>query len=176
MPTEAKWAIAVSRSHLGASRKLAKSILFCFPRNEDFSIFPVAILTRFNHHLLPKINDVIRLVTEHGLVKKWYYDYIYGAQQAMIKERRAFAKHFSNGLPNPLNRIIILKVRHISGAFMILSIGYSIAIIAFLFELLIGKKMQSISNNTEHKQLLGCQRKFLVACEQVISDDCMFSK
>lgn len=165
--------MAVSRKHIIAYRPTQQSNLYCFTRKENVYSYPVAILTVLNYHLLPKINLVVRDLMEHGFIAKWDTDYLYGSIQAVLTERRNYAKNFANGLPNPPNRIIILKTRHISGAIAILCFGYTLAVLAFLLELLIGKKLKAMLFNRKSKDL---QCKLLLICDQIISDDCIFNK
>lgn len=158
-----KLAVAVSRSHISGYRSAENIDFFCFAKLSSVYSFPVSIVSVHQFHLLPKINQYIGQLLEHGLISKWVRVQYYGSLEKKGQERRYYAKNF--GLPQS-DKMIILTVNHISGAIVILYIGYGVALIVFAIEVMIGEKLQSLKKKFN----------FCFALEKIISVDCIFQK
>lgn len=171
LQNESKLAVAVSRYHIAAYHSAEKFDFFCFSKGNSVSTFPVSIITTHNFHLLPKMNYIIGHMSEHGHIIKWVRDQYSGSLWKKIRERRYFAKNF--GVASE-KRIITLTLTHISGAMAILYIGSATAFFVFILELLIGKRMQSLSNQYQQKKCV--QLRVFSIFEKFISVDCMFHK
>lgn len=167
---DSKLAVAVSRLHINAYHLAEQMDFYCFAKESSVYSFPVSIITLHSFHLLPKMNLMISNLLEFGLILKWAREEYIGTLYRKILERRYYAKNF--GLPNSNDRIIILTVSHISGAIVILCIGYGAALIIFIVEMIVGRKMQYF---TDRKQR-NIPYKIWSLVEKSISDDCLLKK
>lgn len=84
------------------------------------------------------MNDIIGRLTENGLIIKWIREQFYGSLSRSSSERKYYAKNF--GLPQSDRNTIVITIRHISGAIVILYIGWISAIVVFFIEILIRLK------------------------------------
>lgn len=113
-------AVAVSRAHAkNTPLPISDDDMFCFSKSDNIYTYSVVMLMRKNYHLMFKIDDLIRRITESGLLTKW--------QKESEKIRRL--THNDKG-----DSSIILKIEHVEGAFLLTLIGLACAAIAFLLE------------------------------------------
>lgn len=96
---------------------------FCFPISEDVVIYSAVMMFQRFHHLLPKINEKIRLIAESGLLKKWQQD------SEGVRASSEQASQTGHGSAQ-----IKLKLEHIEGSFLVLVIGLGLSFVVFLLE------------------------------------------
>lgn len=66
-----KSAIAVSRAYArNTPLPFSNDDMFCFYKSENIFTYSVVMLMRKNYHLMFKIDDLIRRITESGLLTK----------------------------------------------------------------------------------------------------------
>lgn len=111
---------------------LPKTEIFCFSKADNVYTFSVAMITKKYFHLLPQMNSVIRRVSEFGLLEKWAKD----NSAATLK----LIQNSDDGSTD--NGLVVLTVGHITGAIIIMCVGYAGALCAFIFELIVAKKLK----------------------------------
>lgn len=110
---------------------LPKTEIFCFSKVNNVYSFSVAMLTKKYYHLLPQFNAIIRKVLEFGLLEKWGKD----------NSAAALTLIHVSGDSNEDHQLVVLTVGHITGALMIMFIGYAIALGAFIGETIVTKQL-----------------------------------
>jgi hypothetical protein len=139
-------ALAISRSHaLNNPFGLNENEdFFCFPVSDDVVIYSAVMMFRKFHHLLPIINEKIRIISESGLLSKWQKES--QMTKSGLNTEKGTGGHGSVQMK--------LRLEHVEGAFLIVLIGLSIALVVFLLEILINwliknKKSHRISSALE---------------------------
>jgi hypothetical protein len=68
--------IALSRAHaVNNPYSLIENVdFFCFPVSDDIVIYSSVMMFKKFYHLLPIINEKIRVIAETGLLAKWQID------------------------------------------------------------------------------------------------------
>lgn len=127
MTTNHSKALAISRSHAlnNPFRLNENEDFFCFPVSDDVVIYSVVMMFRKFHHLLPTINEKIRSIAESGLLMKWQKENL-----------RAGLSESSDAANKGEGAQMTLKLEHVEGAFLVVLIGLSAAVVVFLLELL----------------------------------------
>lgn len=118
-------AVAVSREHSENSPLMKKTNMFCFTRSHNVYNFLVSILARRDHHILSRINRNIRGILEAGLLSKWQAD----------SQRESDLRADSTESDDDSGQIV-LKVKHVEGAFYVLIVGLSVSFLIYLLEIL----------------------------------------
>ncbi len=96
------------------------------------------MLTKKYFHLLPQMNSIIRRVLEFGLLEKWAKD-----------NSAATLKLIQNSeIGNEDDGLVVLTVGHITGALIIMFLGYSLALCAFVGEIIVAKKILSSTHRS----------------------------
>lgn len=128
-------AVAVSRQHAMNSPTIAKTDLFCFPKLNNVYSYSVSMLMRKNFHLLGKMNSIIRRVMEFGLIQKWERD---GEVQQLLKlTKEMSAADTVVAEDGGGDDVVVLTVGHIAGSMIIMTVGYSLASLIFIAELIV---------------------------------------
>lgn len=110
---------------------LPKTEIFCFSKSKNVYSFSVAMMTKKYFHLLPQMNSIIRRVVEFGLLEKWAKD-----------NSAATLKLIQNSdIGSEGDGLVVLTVGHITGALMIMLVGYAIALCAFVGELIVARNV-----------------------------------
>lgn len=130
-------AVATSREHAMNNPVLPKTNIFCFSKANNIYSFSVAMMTKKYFHLLPQMNSIIRRVSEFGLLEKWAKDNSAGALK-LIQET-------DDGGDD--DGLVVLTIGHITGAMIIMFLGYTVALCAFIGEMIVGKKISSSKRN-----------------------------
>lgn len=141
--------VSASREHALNSPVIAKTELFCFAKTNNVYSYAVAMMTQKNFHLLGRMNSIIRRVMEFGLIQKWDKD-----SDVMQKQ--------SEGEDDGL---VVLTVGHIAGALIIMSVGYMLALVTFIAELVVNCRMLQAHHNWLWRlcdKFLDAQRYFLL--------------
>lgn len=116
--------VAIGREHAkNTPVPITDSDMFCFTKSDNIFTFSVVMMMVKDFHLRAKINDLIRQISESGLLPKW--------------QKESEIIRISDGSDSAGDGNIILKVEHVAGAFFLASIGWSIAILIFCLEWLI---------------------------------------
>jgi len=85
---------------------------------------------RRNYHLMSKISEIIRQLTEVGIVDKWEEQ---SYNTGIINKHAKYMKVNHNTDQGHVNQTV-LTMDHMFGAFLVLFIGLIISIIVFLYE------------------------------------------
>lgn len=117
---------------------LPKTEIFCFSKANNVYSFSVAMMTKKYFHLLPQMNSIIRRVLEFGLLEKWAKD----NSAATLK----LIQNSENGSDDD-DELVVLTVGHITGALIIMFLGYAVAFCAFIGEIIVAKKLSISSAN-----------------------------
>lgn len=139
--TDKKAAVAVSRHHSDNNPIISRRDMFCFTKSNNIYTYSVSMLTKKFYHLLPKINYVIRGITESGLLKKWQED----TESHKTKAKINTGGHGGGG------DVVKLRIGHVLGGFLLWGLGLLFAFLTFLGEILYDrwtKKNLIIKNNT----------------------------
>lgn len=156
-------AVSVSREHALNSPLIAKTELFCFAKTNNVYSYAVAMMTQKNFHLLGRMNSIIRRVMEFGLIQKWDKDS--DVMQQLKLKMGSDAKKAATDSDED-EGLVVLTVGHIAGALIIMSVGYVLALLTFIAELLVNCRMlQAYRNNwlwVLCDRFLDAQRYFLL--------------
>lgn len=154
-------AVSVSREHALNSPVIAKTELFCFAKANNVYSYAVAMMTQKNFHLLGRMNSIIRRVMEFGLIQKWEKDS--DVMQQLKLKLGSDAKQSSSD-SNEDEGLVVLTVDHIAGALIIMSVGYVLALLTFIAELMVNCRMLQARHNWLWRLcdgFLDAQRHFL---------------
>ncbi|XP_062546120.1 uncharacterized protein LOC134212358 [Armigeres subalbatus] len=134
-------AVAVSRAHSHNSKSIGEVEIFCFPRTDNIQTYSVGMMVKKDFHLLPKINELIRRISESGLLGKWQVE----SDKIRIDEALDDGDSGSDGGDGSGGHgdgQIVLKLEHIEGAFILGVVGLGLATIAFIEEVVYFKLQQ----------------------------------
>lgn len=149
-------AVSVSREHALNSPVIAKTELFCFAKMNNVYSYAVAMMTQKNFHLLGRMNSIIRRVMEFGLIQKWEKDSDV-MQQLKLK--------IGSDDSDEDEGLVVLTVGHIAGAMILMGVGYFLALLTFIAELVVNCKMLQAHHNWLWRlcdRFLDAQRYFLL--------------
>lgn len=119
-------AIGDLRLHMLSSIEYKPNIMYCFNPNQNVANYPISMIIHRKFEHRHNINQIIQRIFEAGLFEKWQSN-----QQRVIFER------------SPERETIRLSVEQASIAFfLVLPIGYSLAITTFIAEIFIGEKLR----------------------------------
>lgn len=119
-------AVAISRQHaINARIQLTADDMFCFDKSNNLFSFSVVMLFKNDHHLLPRVNTLIRRITESGFILKWKADSEYLKFREIIKQR------------DPHENAEPINLGHLLGSFALMFVGISLAVTVFAFEWLV---------------------------------------
>ncbi|XP_072930216.1 uncharacterized protein [Epargyreus clarus] len=96
-------------------------LIHCFPENNNLYKYGVVLVARKWFPMLERFNNIIRSVTENGLIDKW-------SEELFI--------HTVN--VGGSRDIVPLSIQHLLGAFMLIGILFAVSILVFIAELVIG--------------------------------------
>ena len=124
-------AVAISREHAENTRlPITADDIYCFPPTDNIFVYSVVMLVKKNYHLLSKINENIRIISESGLLSKWQKD---------SEQIDAFNDELTNtnkNNNNPHGSVQMkLKMEHVEGAFLLVIIGLVLSTLVFFMEL-----------------------------------------
>ncbi|XP_055523054.1 uncharacterized protein LOC129717224 [Wyeomyia smithii] len=119
-------AVAISRAHSQNSKKVGEAEMYCFPRIDNIQTYSVGMMVKKDFHLLPKINDLIRRISESGLLGKWQVE----SDKIRIDEDLGDSEGGVHG-----DGQIVLEFGHIEGAFILIFVGLGLAMVAFIGEI-----------------------------------------
>lgn len=119
-------AIATSREY--AKHYCVESKIYCFHKSENIYVYPVAALVHESFDLMDPINHQIQRIVETGLINKWKDD---------IRIRLTRRANNAN------NQVVPFTIHNITGGIVELTIGLSLACLAFLLELYFAAKRRS---------------------------------
>ncbi|XP_053613228.1 uncharacterized protein LOC128676854 [Plodia interpunctella] len=111
-------------------QKLGKGshLIYCFPESNNLYKYGVVLLARKWFPMLERFNNIIRSVSENGLIDKWN-------EELFIRR----------GSVEGASTIVPLGVPHLLGAFMFIGLMYATSIAVFFAELAIGCITKKIS-------------------------------
>ncbi|CAH4031420.1 unnamed protein product [Pieris brassicae] len=95
-----------------------ESLIYCFAESDNLYKYGVALLARNWYPLLDRFNNIIRSVSENGLIEKW-------SEELFNRPRGA----------ERTNTIVPLGMQHLLGAFFLIGVLDLICIIVFIGEL-----------------------------------------
>lgn len=104
-------------------QKLGKgaALIYCFPESNNLYKYGVVLLARKWFPMLERFNNIIRRVSENGLINKW-------------NEELFIHRIGSDGT----STIVPLTIQHLLGAFMLIGILYAVSVIVFIAEVVLG--------------------------------------
>ncbi|XP_041969250.1 uncharacterized protein LOC121726087 [Aricia agestis] len=102
-------------------QKLGKGagLTYCFPESHNLYKYGVVLLARKWYPMLERFKYIIRAVSENGLIDKWN-------KELFIHTKSA----------DSTQTIVPLSVQHLSGAFILIGILYTLGIVIFIIEVL----------------------------------------
>lgn len=132
-------AVAISREHaINTPEDISESDMFCFSKANNIYTFFVVMLVKKDYHLLPQINTIIRSLKEGGLTTKWIED----------SEKKSNKRLTDSGEAKPL------RIEHIWGMMLILTVGLALASTTFLMEhlthILVYKRHSKLAKSVEN--------------------------
>lgn len=119
-------AIGASRQHMLSSSAFDPNVMYCFDPKENIASYPIALAlnSEFNHR--HKLEEIIQRIFESGLIQKWSAPY----------QQKHIVRSVDFGSPS-------VRFEQLELAFyLVLPLGWSIAISAFLAELFIDRKLR----------------------------------
>lgn len=131
-----KLAVAVSRSHAHNTPAISRTALFCFPRSKNVYSYSVAMPIKLDYHMLPTINYNIRQLFEFGLVERW------NKYSESIAANQEIKKTLDAATDGKDSRLVVLTVAHIMGAILVMFFGHIIALVAFMFEVIVERQIR----------------------------------
>lgn len=91
---------------------------------------------KLDYHLLPIINYNIRQLFEFGLIERW------NKLSQAIAANEEIKKILNTVSSGKDSRLTVLTVAHIMGAILVMIFGHIVAMIAFLTEIFVNRKVQ----------------------------------
>uniref|UniRef100_A0A1V1WCA0 Ionotropic Receptor 5 n=1 Tax=Mythimna separata TaxID=271217 RepID=A0A1V1WCA0_MYTSE len=115
--------VSSRRQAVYQDQKLGKGapLIYCFPESNNMYKYGVAILTRRWFPMLDRFNNIIRSVSENGLIDKWMNELL-----------------IHSGSTEEASTIVPLSIQNLLGAFMFIGFMYGASIVIFLGEVTIG--------------------------------------
>lgn len=115
--------VSSRRQAIYQDQKLGKGapLIYCFPESNNMYKYGVAILTRRWFPMLERFNNIIRSVSENGLIDKWMKELL-----------------IHSGNSEDTSTIVPLSIQNLLGAFMFIGFMYGASIFIFLVEVTIG--------------------------------------
>nr|AQM73619.1 putative ionotropic receptor IR87a [Cydia nigricana] len=130
---ERNFAIVASRCQAEyQDQKLGKGeqLIYCFKEGSNLYKYGVVLLTRRWFPMLERFNNIIRSVSENGLIDKWN-------QELFIHTVSV----------DGTSKVVPLGIRHLMGAFIFIGIMYAASILVFVVELLLNISKKRRGNN-----------------------------
>ncbi|XP_026727410.1 uncharacterized protein LOC113493570 [Trichoplusia ni] len=115
--------ISSRRQAVYQDQKLGKGapLIYCFPESNNMYKYGVALLARRWFPMLDRFNNIIRSVSENGLIDKWMNELLIHASSV-----------------EGASTIEPLGIQHLLGAFMFIGFMYGASILIFIGEVAIG--------------------------------------
>jgi hypothetical protein len=153
LKTDRTKVLAISRSHASNNQYsyIDNVDFYCFPVSDDVVIYSSVMMFRKFHHLLPIINEKIRVIAESGLLTKWQID----SKNAGKKKVKSEVDASTGGHGG--NKTMKLRLEHVEGAFLLISIGLSLAFFVFLLEIFV---RWLIETKKSHRMFEAIERLF----------------
>ncbi|XP_045776991.1 uncharacterized protein LOC123875287 [Maniola jurtina] len=95
-------------------------LIYCFPESDNLYKYGVVLLARQWFPMLERFNNIIRSVSENGLIDKWNEEM------------------FTNNMHDGTSTILPLSTQHLLGAFMLIGILYVVSAGIFIGEIVLG--------------------------------------
>ncbi|XP_050672800.1 uncharacterized protein LOC126970771 [Leptidea sinapis] len=125
--------VSSRRQAMYMDQKLGRGepLIYCFPESNNLYKYGVALLAREWYPMLERLNNIIRSVSENGLIEKW-------------NEELFIHTIGSEGT----SAILPLGMKHLLGAFMLIGILYLVSIVVFFGEMIISftEKRKQVKN------------------------------
>uniref|UniRef100_A0A0K8TUC9 Ionotropic Receptor n=1 Tax=Epiphyas postvittana TaxID=65032 RepID=A0A0K8TUC9_EPIPO len=117
-------------------QKLGKGrpLLYCFKEGNNLYKYGVVLVAKRWYPMLDRLNNMIRRVSENGLIEKWN-------QELFIHSVSAD----SSGV------VESLKIQHLLGAFMFIGLMYAFSVLVLIGELAMGSLDKRRNNKTKEK-------------------------
>ncbi|CAK1553334.1 unnamed protein product [Leptosia nina] len=120
---ERNFAVVASRrqaTYLDRVLGKGESSIYCFPESDNLYKYGVALLAREWYPLLERFNNIIRSVSENGLIKKW-------SEELFIRTKGG----------EGTSTIVPLGMQHLLGAFLLIGVLHLVCCIVFIGELVL---------------------------------------
>lgn len=123
---------------IALSTGIDRSKIYC--SNERLFHYHFAIHARKGFQLLPKFNKIILQLVEAGIPSKWmilqaYEKGLINTNASKITKFKINEKRTFDKVQGDADELISLSFGHVSGACLVLVLGYSSAICAFIMEI-----------------------------------------
>lgn len=112
-------AVAVSRHHASNTPLISPLEMYCFSKSNNIYTYSVSMLVKKQYHLLLKIENIIRGITESGLLSKWQRDSDLVVVSTDSESEQGVTR---------------LKFEHVQGGFLLWGIGLGLGLLAFMVE------------------------------------------
>ncbi|XP_058458991.1 uncharacterized protein LOC131435082 [Malaya genurostris] len=149
-------AVAISRAHSQNSKSIGEAEIFCFDRTNNIQTYSVGMMVKKDFHLLPKINDLIRRISESGLLGKWQVESNKIRIDEDLDDSDGGAAGSAEGGGHGGDGQIVLKLDHIEGAFILLFVGLALSVVAFIGEVLYFRLKKNYQLNDDSFSRLFC--------------------
>nr|XP_034834264.1 uncharacterized protein LOC117990877 [Maniola hyperantus] len=122
--------VSSRRQAVYMDQKLGKGapLIYCFPESDNLYKYGVVLLARQWFPMLERFNNIIRSVSENGLIDKWNEEM------------------FINNMHDGTNTILPLSIQHLLGAFMLIGILYVVSAGIFIGEIVLDQSKIKKSN------------------------------
>lgn len=141
-----KLAVAISRVHaLNVPLPINEEHMYCFHRGTNIHTYSVVMLVMKDYFLLPRMNTLIRRMTETGFMLKWQYD----AELFKVIQNSKLARE--SGVTNEK---VKLSIGHLAGAFYLCIFGLIFSSLGFAFEWIIWH----LANNKKKKVAIAIEK------------------
>jgi hypothetical protein len=122
-----------------------KPLIYCFPESHNLYKYGVVLLARKWFPMLERLNNIIRSVSENGLIDKWNEELL-----------------IHTGSVESASSIEPLSIQHLLGAFMFIGFMYAASIVVFVIEIVMGtierRRTKNNSRPVYRKRALLCAR------------------
>lgn len=152
-------AVAIPRAHAvnNPFGMIDNVDFFCFPVTNDLVIYSSVMMFRRYHPLLLTMNEKIRAISESGLLSKWEKENtIIGKGDGENNDGKSKNEGGHGG-----GQQMKLRLDHVQGAFILLSIGVLISGTMFLFELFASHFIQWMTVRCPTNKLFKVVQEFL---------------
>lgn len=136
--------VAVIASKLQIAAEYKNKDLYCLSQNEQIMQYPIALFVKIENPFQLKLNKIIQNIFESGIIEHWRNEMI-----------RKFVTMAVDNDPVPL------RMEHELGIFVILFIGFTIALMVFCFEQYIFVLTKKTNLSNRQKRIIIFIDKFL---------------
>lgn len=120
--------------------------MFCFSRANNVYTYSVAMPLRLDYELIESIDTIIANLMEFGLIDKWIKLSDGPTVRSLVTDVKAKHQEEEHA-KEPPNGNVVLTMDHIIGALLIMAFGYVLAMIAFVVEQIVHRRVHQGTDN-----------------------------